>query len=403
MATLNAKQRNNLPDSAFAYIDSSGGRHLPIHDEAHCRAAMSRFNQTAFESASAKATARRKILAAAKRFGIDVANFSDVLTTEATFADAAYTAPGYVIRPAKIFEAGEYPDKDFSLSEEEMVAAVADFEPVPLDLEHMSTVLDGKLGSVQRIYASGTSLMGDVCIPQWLDSTLDKRGLSATWDRASKRLVRAALVRTPRVTDAALMAAFSAHSDAHTPDQPRRRARMNLKQWLTGKADEEGVTLDDLEAAFSDPSAELAKRDAEITRLKEQQAQHEARFAAEAQARRTAEAVTFCSSLVEAKRLTPGAAQALQPLVERIAQHDSTVTFAEGETSTLALLKAFTDSLPDLAVFTTNHIDPKAAFALGNQSTTPGADGKPAPMTEERLNELLNMTPLGRSAANGKH
>jgi HK97 family phage prohead protease len=75
-AKLDAADRNALEDSDFAYIDSDGGRHLPIHDAAHVRAAMARFNQTHFESASAKEAARRKILAAAKKFGIDAEGFA---------------------------------------------------------------------------------------------------------------------------------------------------------------------------------------------------------------------------------------------------------------------------------------------------------------------------------------
>jgi hypothetical protein len=69
-AVLTAESENNLSDSDFAYIDSHGGRHLPIHDANHVRNAMSRFNQTHFESAEAKAKAHRKMMAAAARMGI---------------------------------------------------------------------------------------------------------------------------------------------------------------------------------------------------------------------------------------------------------------------------------------------------------------------------------------------
>ena len=61
---LTAKQRDRLKKSDFAYVDSEGGEHLPIHDEAHVRNAIARFNQTHFESERARAAARRKILAA---------------------------------------------------------------------------------------------------------------------------------------------------------------------------------------------------------------------------------------------------------------------------------------------------------------------------------------------------
>src|SRR3954452_25131010 len=48
MAPLTAKERAQLADSAFAYIDSRGARRLPIHDAAHVRNALARFDQVAF-------------------------------------------------------------------------------------------------------------------------------------------------------------------------------------------------------------------------------------------------------------------------------------------------------------------------------------------------------------------
>ena len=70
MATLSAKQRAQLPDRAFAYIDSTGKRRLPIHDAAHVRNALARFNQVAFEDDAARDRARVRLLNAAKKHGI---------------------------------------------------------------------------------------------------------------------------------------------------------------------------------------------------------------------------------------------------------------------------------------------------------------------------------------------
>ena len=78
MATLDADDRAKLRKSQFAYVDRQGGEHLPIHDESHVRNAIARFNQTDFQSKTAKEQARRKIKAAAKRFGIDVGADSNV-------------------------------------------------------------------------------------------------------------------------------------------------------------------------------------------------------------------------------------------------------------------------------------------------------------------------------------
>ena len=70
MARLSTRERANLPDRAFAYIDSEGRRRLPIHDEAHVRNALSRFERVRFEDDAARERARRRLLNAAKRYGI---------------------------------------------------------------------------------------------------------------------------------------------------------------------------------------------------------------------------------------------------------------------------------------------------------------------------------------------
>ena len=70
MAKLNARERASLPDRAFAYIDSEGRRRLPINDEAHVRAALGRFERVRFENDAARERARRRLLIAAKKYGI---------------------------------------------------------------------------------------------------------------------------------------------------------------------------------------------------------------------------------------------------------------------------------------------------------------------------------------------
>jgi hypothetical protein len=78
MAELDTADREKIDKREFAYVDKSGEGHLPIHDEAHVRNAIARFNQTDFESETAKETARKKILAAAERHGIEVAKDDNI-------------------------------------------------------------------------------------------------------------------------------------------------------------------------------------------------------------------------------------------------------------------------------------------------------------------------------------
>src|SRR3974390_2048359 len=70
---------NDLPDSAFAYIEPGGAkdaqgktiprskRHFPVHDEAHARNALARAPQSPFGK-----QAMPKILSACRKFGISV-------------------------------------------------------------------------------------------------------------------------------------------------------------------------------------------------------------------------------------------------------------------------------------------------------------------------------------------
>src|SRR6266508_797477 len=70
MARLRDSERARLPDSAFAYVDSRGRRRLPIHDESHVRNALARFGRVHFEDERAQERARKRLLNAAKKYGI---------------------------------------------------------------------------------------------------------------------------------------------------------------------------------------------------------------------------------------------------------------------------------------------------------------------------------------------
>ncbi len=78
MPQLDSDDRDKLSKRDFAYVDRDGGEHLPIHDESHVRNAIARYSQTDFESKAAKERARKKILAAAERHGIEVDEDSNV-------------------------------------------------------------------------------------------------------------------------------------------------------------------------------------------------------------------------------------------------------------------------------------------------------------------------------------
>jgi class 3 adenylate cyclase len=86
--------RADLPDSAFAYVDSRGRRRLPIHDEAHVRNALARFSQVNFEDERARERARKRLLNAAKKHGIVPVGFmTGQLRSEREFGELRAREP----------------------------------------------------------------------------------------------------------------------------------------------------------------------------------------------------------------------------------------------------------------------------------------------------------------------
>jgi hypothetical protein len=93
-AAESAKTQNDLPDSAFAYIEDGGSkdadgkttprskRHFPVHDKAHAENALARLSSSPFgDKASAK------VHAAAKKFGIGTSDDTSKSTVAPEGAD----------------------------------------------------------------------------------------------------------------------------------------------------------------------------------------------------------------------------------------------------------------------------------------------------------------------------
>ena len=119
----------------------------------------------------------------------------------------------FVMR-GKIFESGEWPDRDFALSPQELAAAAQAFKPVPIDVEHIDSIFDGKLGHLTEVEArdDNNTLFGTLTMPRWMENVIDtSTKVSCTWDTATKRLLSLALVQRPGIEDAEVFeAAFTA-------------------------------------------------------------------------------------------------------------------------------------------------------------------------------------------------
>ncbi len=80
MAKMSHDRKKHLPSTQYA---CPRDRKLPINDAAHVRNAMAHFNQVESKFCH-PATAKRRILAAAKKFGVDVKDFKKVKGFEST-------------------------------------------------------------------------------------------------------------------------------------------------------------------------------------------------------------------------------------------------------------------------------------------------------------------------------
>ena len=113
-------------------------------------------------------------------------------------------------RPARLLEAGNYPDKGLRVTEADLDGIAARFPGagVPVKVEHVDSPLD-PLGQVRRVWREGGALLGTLVFPADLAGFLRRRGaarLSVGLTREPLTLSEVSLVLKPRVASATLMA-----------------------------------------------------------------------------------------------------------------------------------------------------------------------------------------------------
>ena len=111
---------------------------------------------------------------------------------------------GWVERRAKLFEAGEYPDKGIAVSDDDLVALVKGFSgPVPVLIEHAESPLE--LGFLTAVTREGKELHGTVSLSREADALVRRsgaRGLSLGLSPDLRAIREVSLVRRPRVAGA---------------------------------------------------------------------------------------------------------------------------------------------------------------------------------------------------------
>jgi hypothetical protein len=139
------------------------------------------------------ALVRGRIKAACRRWGIEISE--------------EHSMQSEVVREAKLFEAGQYPDRGIEFTEADLDAVVAGFKPggVPVRVEHGMSPWDGKMGRVVAVWRAGRDLMARISWPRAVWDFLCAMGtksLSVGFDYRSRRLVEVSVVDKPRVLTA---------------------------------------------------------------------------------------------------------------------------------------------------------------------------------------------------------
>lgn len=284
----------------------------------------------------------------------------------------------FVVRTGKVFEAGNYPDKNFSITPQELDTAVAAFSPVANDLEHRQTILSNELGDLSNVRRDGMSLFGDVRIPKWLDKIVGKDPLkvSVAFDRGTKRIIGNALTINPRIKDAQVVAAFNDSRNGGTmkPNLFQRMAAFfadaakdpDMVATLEGDS---SVTPTEAVKVEAKPSADFAAIQAENVALK-------AQLVAEADRKVADIAVAFAQKAISDRKAIPAQKDSLVALFTQAVKDDNAgqVAFADDGTVTegerVKALRAMIEATP-AHTFTAEKL---ATFACG-------ADDAPKPPT----------------------
>jgi hypothetical protein len=130
------------------------------------------------------------------------------------FSAAAAVSGDKVRRPARLFVAGDYPDKGVTVTPDDLDKIVANFatakNPVPVKSEHRDSPLD-PLGEVAALYRDGDELYGVLVFSPGMDAHIRERGVEhisiglVRDGEAGFGLKEASLVFVPRVTGAGFL------------------------------------------------------------------------------------------------------------------------------------------------------------------------------------------------------
>lgn len=316
----------------------------------------------------------------------------------ATFSTLAHTMDR-VYKRGKVFQAGDYPDKQVSVTADQLREGARGFKPVPLNIEHLESVLDGKLGELVALDVQDDgAVYGTVSMPLGIAALFGDGPVPVSVEMKVPECVITglALAKHPRITDAAIFTAVGVQpSTAGT-------THMNIKERLLAAFTKAVDEIPEAKADFTAPppvlkadaetetqerlKAEIkARKDAEreLERLK---AKIEADAARAEQEKLQADSKKFAERYVQDRRVLPAQADALA------AQYVAAFTAdaqAGAEGKALKTLQEFIEATPQHR-FTQEEMPPLKVVN--------GSHAGEKELTPERVEALLAQSSLGRQA-----
>lgn len=322
-----------------------------------------------------------------------------------------------IVMQGKIFECGDYPEKNFSLSETEADSVtIASFSPVNNELEHVNsygtrTILDGKLGRLEKVWRDGKNLFGRMTVPKWLYECVDNKqiALSLAFDK-DKKISATGLVIEGHLPDTnALAAAFSASTSAPMPPDSSLRINgdmdviQSIKALLAGDAgaaqpaQPEPSTPPANAATFNSADPKLIER---LTALETENASLKEAQRNQATSALVQASVAFAKSQVEKGKAYPSENEANAKLYLNAVTDDNaakpTCFSADGTISTGERVKDLLASFEARPIIKDN-LDYSATFSL-----IPNTPQSGDAIDQAEIDRLLDMTPLGSSVKAGR-